>query len=104
VQEELLRAWLGEKLGPLQHSLTSLKSELNDNWLACFEEEQHALEAFSLLREQSFQEKQILVEVKSDTLLRSVSVTVNPEKVDSKLESIMQPKVISIDELRRDHL
>jgi len=62
------------------------------------------MEAFTLLQDQSFEHMKVRVEIKSDTLLRSVSVNVNQDKVDNKLETFTQPRVISIEELKRDHV
>jgi len=53
LQEDSLRQYLQQKLGNLYNNLKSLKSELNDNWLASFTEEAHAMEAFTLLQDQT---------------------------------------------------
>lgn len=77
---------------------------MNDNWLATFEDEQHALEGFKLMQDKYFNDKKIKVEIKSDTLLRNVSsISVKVENPDHVVDSIVQPKIISIDELKRDN-
>lgn len=102
-EHAVVLTWVQEKTAHLNTQIVELIKELADNWFVTFPDEAITISAFRAFQDQQFNEKPIKVEVKSDTLLRSVNTTSTVERNESKIE-LSKPFIIGIKELQRDSM